>query len=671
MANINQYLQAIMNAVYGEEVRGSIHDAIELINDVGEALFSAGTAIDSPTSSSEGFYDNSFYLNDSTWDIWKCTGTNAWSLVCNIKGSGIDDITKTSTSGLIDTYTITFDDGTTETFDVTNGKTAYQSAVEGGYPGTEAQFEADLANFKEWKEDADERAEDAEAYAIGERNGVPVGPTDPAYQNNSKYYSDMAAGRGATHVCTINPNATAEYAADWLMEDSQVVTPNPKDIYMVEVDDKMRQFYWDSTTTKYEILSGGGHTILKTLPNGSILPMGQRDSMLFEDIKVTDDETNNRTVIHGQLKVCETEADWNQLSQAEKDDPNTYWVRPWADTVAFATDKTPVGAVLSVATGKTEDGISGITTPTGTFPTDDYLVCDGQTVSPSTYPALAAYFQTRYGDTYYFGGTAPGNFSLPNWSSDFPSNGVLVMKARESSNAMSITEIDDTSVSEDKTWSSKKIHNSIVGDGTYVTVASYSALQTALTNKVATMTPYTIENMVIACSAVFTEFPMGGNHGVQIYKGGANTDFTAIIQGYHAGELKYISYYGGTWTFRNVSFKEDTATELTVTSGTVNFTFTASYAYRYGNHIHAEVYGTYGADVTTGQTIPFFKISGTKAPSANKYVGTVIIMNSSALPQLVVPSLAQLRPDGYIHEVATSNLSNGMRLGFIVDYYES
>ena len=38
MANITAYLQAIMQAVYGEDVRGSIHDAIELINEVGEVV---------------------------------------------------------------------------------------------------------------------------------------------------------------------------------------------------------------------------------------------------------------------------------------------------------------------------------------------------------------------------------------------------------------------------------------------------------------------------------------------------------------------------------------------------------------------------------------------------------------------------------------------------------
>lgn len=37
-------------------------------------------------------------------------------------GNGIANIAKTSTSGLVDTYTITYTDGSTSTFDVTNGK---------------------------------------------------------------------------------------------------------------------------------------------------------------------------------------------------------------------------------------------------------------------------------------------------------------------------------------------------------------------------------------------------------------------------------------------------------------------------------------------------------------------------------------------------------------------
>lgn len=80
-------------------------------------------------------------------------------------GTSITSIVKTGTSGLVDTYTITFSNSTTTTFAVTNGKTAYQSAVEGGYTGTEAEFEADLANFGDLAESAATSATTASAKA--------------------------------------------------------------------------------------------------------------------------------------------------------------------------------------------------------------------------------------------------------------------------------------------------------------------------------------------------------------------------------------------------------------------------------------------------------------------------------------------------------------------------
>lgn len=210
MADISQYLQAIMSAVYGEDVRGSIHDAIALINDVGETVLTLGTAVDSPTSPTTGFYQDSVYLNTATGDMWTCTGTG-WSLSGNTRGAqgdpglaatidvgtvtggavasvtnsgttsaavfdfvlpkgdkgdtgdgltaesshsgtnttvniknattqqivdtfdvpdgvpgatgvGIVSIAKTATAGLVDTYTITYTDGTSTTFTVTNGQ---------------------------------------------------------------------------------------------------------------------------------------------------------------------------------------------------------------------------------------------------------------------------------------------------------------------------------------------------------------------------------------------------------------------------------------------------------------------------------------------------------------------------------------------------------------------
>lgn len=79
-----------------------------------------------------------FYLNTTTYDVsLKTAGT--WNVVVNIKGAtgntgatgstgatgatgkGISSITKTNTVGQIDTYTITYTDSTTTTFDVVNG----------------------------------------------------------------------------------------------------------------------------------------------------------------------------------------------------------------------------------------------------------------------------------------------------------------------------------------------------------------------------------------------------------------------------------------------------------------------------------------------------------------------------------------------------------------------
>lgn len=87
MADISVYLAQILSAVYGEDVRGSIHDAIEIINDVSEVVLSTGTAITSASSSSTGYYEDSLYLNTDTYELWKCVGTDTWASQGIIKGA--------------------------------------------------------------------------------------------------------------------------------------------------------------------------------------------------------------------------------------------------------------------------------------------------------------------------------------------------------------------------------------------------------------------------------------------------------------------------------------------------------------------------------------------------------------------------------------------------------
>lgn len=156
MADISSYLAAIMAAVYGEDVRSSIHDAIDIINKVGEVVLNTGTDVTGPTSSSTGFYDGSYYINTNTMELWKCIGTDAWQSQGILKGAdgadgnGIVSIVKTATVGLVDTYTITFDDGSTETYQITNGQNGSKwykgTAISGtgtsitGFPGNMNDF---------------------------------------------------------------------------------------------------------------------------------------------------------------------------------------------------------------------------------------------------------------------------------------------------------------------------------------------------------------------------------------------------------------------------------------------------------------------------------------------------------------------------------------------------
>ena len=78
----------------------------------------------------------------------------------------------------------------------TNAKTAAESAK------TSAESSASSAETS--AQNAAQDAEDAEAWAVGKRNGVNVPSTDPAYQNNAKYYKDLAQAASGGGVLSVN-----------------------------------------------------------------------------------------------------------------------------------------------------------------------------------------------------------------------------------------------------------------------------------------------------------------------------------------------------------------------------------------------------------------------------------------------------------------------------------
>lgn len=75
--------------------------------------------------------------------------------------------------------------------------------------------------------------------------------------------------------------------------------------------------------TKDYINNHAGHKILSS----SGTEMTTRSKLQFSGLNVSD--KSDRTVVEGNLKVCATEAEWNALSDAEKNDPNVQWLLPW------------------------------------------------------------------------------------------------------------------------------------------------------------------------------------------------------------------------------------------------------------------------------------------------------------------------------------------------------
>jgi len=104
-------------------------------------------------------------------------------------GNGISNIRKTSTSGLVDTYTITYTDGTTTTFTVTNGQNGTGSVADvtqngvSVLDGTVAKVVADANVQSDWNES--DSTDDA---YIKNKPSIPTATSD--LTNDSNYVSD-------------------------------------------------------------------------------------------------------------------------------------------------------------------------------------------------------------------------------------------------------------------------------------------------------------------------------------------------------------------------------------------------------------------------------------------------------------------------------------------------
>ena len=110
--------------------------------------------------------------------------------------------------------------------------TAYAYAVSKGYTGTEEEFAELMASYASVAEQAEESAEDSEAWAIGKRGGQDVPSTDATYHNNSKYYAGQAsasetnAASSASAASASESNAAASASSAAAAHSSWEILPS-------------------------------------------------------------------------------------------------------------------------------------------------------------------------------------------------------------------------------------------------------------------------------------------------------------------------------------------------------------------------------------------------------------------------------------------------------------
>ena len=84
-----------------------------------------------------------------------------------------------------------------------SAKTAAENA-QSSAAGSASAAQNFASNAEQDAQSAAQDADDAEAWAVGQRNGVNVPSTDPAYQNNAKYYKDLAQAASGGGVLSVN-----------------------------------------------------------------------------------------------------------------------------------------------------------------------------------------------------------------------------------------------------------------------------------------------------------------------------------------------------------------------------------------------------------------------------------------------------------------------------------
>ena len=133
---------------------------------------------------------------------------------------------------------------------------------------------------------------DAEAWAVGQRNGTDVQDTDPTYHNNSKYY----AGRAASSETAAGNSATSAASSKEDAEAWAVGQRNGQNVPSTDPTYENNAEYWARIAE--QAAAHGGHTI----KDGDDDTYTNRTNLKFDNGSVVvDDEDDDTTVIYPAL----------------------------------------------------------------------------------------------------------------------------------------------------------------------------------------------------------------------------------------------------------------------------------------------------------------------------------------------------------------------------------
>lgn len=313
-------------------------------------------------------------------DEQKYADGGLFTSVPGLDGVGITSIDKTSTVGLVDTYTITYTDGDTDTFTVTNG-----APGEPGYDGVGIES-IEKTSTVGLVDTYTITLTDGTTYDFTVTNGsggsgVPEGGTTgqvlakKSDADGDVEWINQSGGSDVSSEIESLSTAASELASENTVQTSEIgsLASELESMSVSDISSELASLSTEASEHESEINSLSAENSTQT---SELASLSTAESEMASEMETMGSELNEK-----QPMLTEG-------TGIDIDDNNVISVDP-----QIYTD-TPIGAIVPYG---------GNTAPSG------FLICDGSAVSRTTYSDLYAVIGTKYGP-----GDGSTTFNLPD-----------------------------------------------------------------------------------------------------------------------------------------------------------------------------------------------------------------------------------------------------------------